>query len=83
MRFTGESRVKYHVQFWGGPLDGEIRPLASLPDVLEVFYGPECVVTDEVTYRKVTDGPVNPWRYVFVSQTPKSVCRIDNPLRDD
>jgi hypothetical protein len=73
VRFMGESRVKYRAEFWGGPLDGEIRPLATLPDVLEVFYGPKDVITDEVTYRRVRDGRANPWRYVFVSQRPKTV----------
>jgi hypothetical protein len=64
---------KYRAEFWGGPLDGEIRPLATLPDLLEVFYGPDGMITDEVVYRKVIDGHANPWRYVFVSQAPHRV----------
>lgn len=68
MMFKGESRVRYRAEFWGGPLDGEIRSLASLPEVLETLYGPYDVITDEVVYQRVKDGPANPWRYAFVSQ---------------
>lgn len=58
----------YKVEFFGGPLCGDVRTFARLDETMGVYYGQGAMVTDEVTYRRVPDGKANPWRYEFVSQ---------------
>lgn len=55
----------YKVNLVGGPLCGTVMGRASLPESFTLIYQPDPRISDHVVYRRVADGPANPWRYSY------------------